>query len=75
MLNTATIIQVYEFRNIRFAAPPTGNLRFAKPAAPVYNATLSDGSYGPACVQAPAKGENMIGPGDELPFGLGEAFN
>ena len=41
----------------------------------MYNATLTDGSYGPACIQAPAKGENQLGPGDELPFGLGGTAN
>ena len=75
MLKAAFAIQVYVFKNIRFAAPPTGNLRCTNPTPPVYNATLSDGSYGPACIQAPAKGENMLGPGDELPFGLGGTAN
>lgn len=33
-INHSLIVQVYTFRNIRYAAPPVGNLRWAKPAAP-----------------------------------------
>lgn len=47
--------QIYTFKNIRFAQAPVGDLRWAKPAAPLFNATLSDGSYGPQCIQAPTK--------------------
>jgi len=36
---------------IRFAAPPTGNLRWAMPAPPAFNGTLSDGKHGNQCVQ------------------------
>ncbi|GME65394.1 Major intrinsic protein [Neofusicoccum parvum] len=42
---------IYIFKNIPFAAPPTGENRFAKPQPPLQNDTLSDGSYGPNCVQ------------------------
>ena len=43
---------VYQFKNIPFAAPPVGALRFQKPVphpplSGVYNAT----EFGPACVQ------------------------
>ena len=42
---------IYTFKNIRFAAPPVGDLRFAAPAPPELNSTVSDGSYGPQCIQ------------------------
>jgi len=42
---------VYVFKNIRFGAPPVGDLRFRKPSLPSKNTTVSDGSYGPQCVQ------------------------
>ncbi|KAI1959273.1 hypothetical protein LOZ58_004544 [Ophidiomyces ophidiicola] len=43
---------VYTFRNIRYAAPPTGNLRWAKPAPPDYVSDIQDGSYGYNCIAA-----------------------
>jgi len=43
---------VYVFKNIRFGAPPVGDLRFRKPSLPVINTTVSDGSYGPQCLQS-----------------------
>ncbi|KAL8820359.1 MAG: hypothetical protein Q9223_001408 [Gallowayella weberi] len=65
---------IYVFKNIRFAAPPTGDLRWAKPAPPTPEPTrLQDGSYGPVCVQAPIKGPQLTGPGADSPFG--KAFN
>lgn len=59
----------YKFKNIRYGAPPIGNLRWAKPQTPTYNSTLQDGSYGPYCVQGAPKGLNLLGPGDESPVG------
>jgi carboxylesterase type B len=47
-----TFIQIYTFKNIRFAAPPVGNLRFAKPAPPARNDTLQTGEYGGSCAQS-----------------------
>ena len=44
-------LDIYTFQNIRFAAPPLGSLRFAAPVPPEFNATVSDGSYGPQCIQ------------------------
>ncbi|OXV11320.1 hypothetical protein Egran_00919 [Elaphomyces granulatus] len=46
---------VYTFRNIRYAAPPTGPLRWAKPSPPkpLDPENIQDGSYGPNCIPAP----------------------
>ncbi|KAL2852228.1 Alpha/Beta hydrolase protein [Aspergillus pseudodeflectus] len=41
---------VYTFRNIRYAAPPTGSRRFAKPEPPLTMSRLQDGSWGPSCI-------------------------
>lgn len=59
----------YVFKNIRYAAPPVGKLRWAKPAAPAPNTTLQDGSYGPKCIQSSSGGMNMIGSGNTSPVG------
>ncbi|KAJ9364797.1 Carboxylesterase family-domain-containing protein [Paecilomyces variotii] len=42
---------IYYFSNIRFAAAPTGDLRFAKPAPPQETPGIQNGSYGPSCAQ------------------------
>ncbi|KKY22420.1 putative lipase 2 [Diplodia seriata] len=60
---------VYTFKNIRFAAPPTGDNRWRKPQPPANNDTIQDGSYGPICVQAPIEGLNLLGPGNNSPIG------
>ncbi|KAL2844131.1 Alpha/Beta hydrolase protein [Aspergillus pseudoustus] len=44
---------VYTFRNIRYAAPPVGDLRWAKPAPPSFVAGVQDGSYGHNCIPGP----------------------
>ena len=54
---------MYIFRNIRFAAPPVGKLRFAKPAEPEVNSTLQDGKYGPSCIGAGLKALAAAGAG------------
>ncbi|RDW75230.1 hypothetical protein BP6252_06372 [Coleophoma cylindrospora] len=42
----------YKYSNIRFADPPTGNLRFKNPTAvSTVNTTIQDGSYGQTCYQ------------------------
>lgn len=64
---------IYTFKNIRFAAPPTGDLRWAKPAPPETETGIQDGSYGPICIQAPIKGLPVTGPGASSP--IGEAVN
>lgn len=61
---------IYTFKNIRFAAPPIGSLRWAPPVSPMKNGTLQDGSFGPSCVQSfPSKGLNLLGPGAKAPIG------
>ncbi|PKX89151.1 carboxylesterase family protein [Aspergillus novofumigatus IBT 16806] len=44
---------VYVFRNIRYAAPPLGELRWSKPATPEFIPGIQDGSYGHNCIPAP----------------------
>ena len=66
-------MQIYTFKNIRFAAPPVGDLRWAKPAAPETETGIQDGSYGPICIQAPLKGPQLTGAGASSP--IGEAAN
>lgn len=42
----------YYFKNIRFAAPPVGDLRWKKPADPLQETGVADGSVGYQCPQA-----------------------
>ena len=45
--------QYYNFSNIRYAAPPLGNLRFGAPIAPqTKNRTINDGQISTICPQA-----------------------
>lgn len=45
-------IDAYVFSNIRFAAPPTGSLRFGAPQAPPEDrSTIHDGRFGFICPQ------------------------
>ena len=71
--NFADDPKIYVFKNIRFAAPPVGDLRWAKPAPPAKETAVQDGSYGPICIQAPVKGPKLTGPGADSP--VGEALN
>ena len=50
-----------------------GNLRWAKPAPPLQESEVQDGSYGPICRQAPIKGPQLTGPGAGSP--IGQAVN
>ena|SRR5271170_7995678 len=43
---------IYIFANIRFAAPPIGDLRWAPPAEPVEEPGIQDGSVGGSCFQS-----------------------
>jgi carboxylesterase type B len=49
------------FKNIRFAAPPTGNLRWEKPAPPPVQTGIQDGSYGFICTQSLSSALNQNG--------------
>ncbi|OJJ42979.1 hypothetical protein ASPZODRAFT_19957 [Penicilliopsis zonata CBS 506.65] len=62
-------IDVYYFKNIRFAAPPTGKLRFEKPASPKQETTLQTGEYGPSCIQNVPLGLFNLGILDKTPLG------
>ncbi|GIC87512.1 uncharacterized protein Aud_003896 [Aspergillus udagawae] len=55
---------VYVFRNIRYAAPPLGELRWSKPAPPEFIPGVQDGSYGHNCIPAPIP-DNFLMPGSE----------
>jgi carboxylesterase type B len=61
-------MQIYKFKNIRFAAPPVGDLRWAKPAPPPTQSGIVDGSVGNKCPQAAIKGLNLVGTGDNSPI-------
>ena len=43
----------WNFSNIRYAAPPTGQLRFLPPTDPLYESGVNNGSVGYICPQAP----------------------
>ena len=43
---------VYVFANIRFAAPPIGDLRWAEAVDPILQDEIQDGSLGGTCFQS-----------------------
>jgi len=45
----------YKYQNVRFAAPPTGTLRFAEPAWPTPETGINNGTYAPARVGCSAQ--------------------
>jgi carboxylesterase type B len=47
-----TVPKTFLFKNIRFAAPPLGKLRWAKPAPPEKQTEIQDGTVGRSCTQA-----------------------
>jgi carboxylesterase type B len=59
----------YTFKNIPYAAPPVGKLRWAKPAPPLNKTGIQDGNYGPTCPQAMIRGLNVMGSGNASPLG------
>ncbi|KAI6250662.1 Carboxylesterase [Erysiphe necator] len=63
-LHQGTLVEsgkYYSFSNIRYAAPPIGNLRFAPPVAPAINRTLNNGEKAAVCAQgSPFWGNMMI---------------
>ncbi|KAI1806311.1 alpha/beta-hydrolase [Daldinia bambusicola] len=60
---------IYTFKNIRYAAPPVGDLRWAKPAAPLNQSDIQDGGIGHSCIQAAPNGFNLLGAGNQSPIG------
>ncbi|KAF1990085.1 alpha/beta-hydrolase [Aulographum hederae CBS 113979] len=60
---------IYTFKNIRFAAPPTGDLRFRAPVKPARAVGVQDGKAGASCLGSiPAMGplkSNTIPGGSE----------
>ncbi|RAL12530.1 carboxylesterase family protein [Aspergillus homomorphus CBS 101889] len=56
--------QTYNFSNIRYAAPPTGSLRFRPPVPPEQNRTVvQNGAQGRVCPQGALVWEEEIMPG------------
>ncbi|OWF40146.1 acylcarnitine hydrolase-like [Mizuhopecten yessoensis] len=54
--------EVHQFRNIPYAKPPVGNLRFSKPQAHgPWNGVLDGTQFGPSCLQeGPPEYERML---------------
>ncbi|KAJ5083042.1 hypothetical protein N7532_012085 [Penicillium argentinense] len=67
---------LYNFSNIRFAAPPVGDLRFRAPVLPKTNRShIQDGSVGRVCPQALPIWQEDIEPGFLLSLLTGTKFN
>ncbi|BFZ56067.1 hypothetical protein PYCC9005_003109 [Savitreella phatthalungensis] len=48
------------YYNVRYAAPPVGDLRWAKPQAPLQETTINNGSIGHSCPQAFPKNQGNV---------------
>ena len=59
----------HAFRNIPYAAPAVGDLRWVKPAPPVNQSGTQQTCEKPTCPQALINGINFIGTGNESPIG------
>lgn len=67
---------LYNFSNIRYAAPPLGNLRFRAPVAPKTNRTvIQKGDVGRTCPSADPLWSTDIAPGFVLDYLTGKTFN
>jgi len=53
--------QVYTFRNIRFASPPLGELRWQKPVPPPKSTEIQDRQEAIACTQPPSDEVRTVG--------------
>jgi carboxylesterase type B len=52
------------FKNVRFAAPPVGELRWAKPAPPLVETEIQNGTIGSSCITT----NPMMSPAGLLPM-------
>lgn len=67
---------VYNFSNIRYAAPPVGDLRFRAPVSPAINRTsIQDGLEGHICPQAVPIWQSEIAPAFLQSLETGSPFN
>lgn len=68
--------QVYNFSNIRYAAPPIGDLRFRIPEPPAVNRThIQRGEEGRICPQATTLWATDIAPAFLLHYFYGQQYN
>lgn len=74
--SSQTASGIYNFSNIRYAAPPLGDLRFRAPVWPATNRShIEDGSVGRICPQAEPIWETNIAPAFLMSLMTGSKFN